>query len=79
MKYFAGCREDHVGRAFEGIEGYPGTDSVRTFSRAELERLLDGRGEALSQSFFASESVGVLYVTLRAECLEDIAAETPAE
>ncbi len=46
---------------------------------SELERLLDGRGEALSQSFSASESGGVLYVTLRAECLEDIAAETPAE
>ena len=46
---------------------------------SELERLLDGRGEALSQSFAASENGGVLYVTLRAECLEDIAAETPAE
>lgn len=37
MKYWAGCKEDHVGTYFEGIEGYPYTDSVRTFSRSELE------------------------------------------
>ena len=28
LKYFAGCREDHVGREFAGIEGYPGIDFV---------------------------------------------------
>lgn len=44
-----------------------------------LEAELDGRGEVLSQSFSARESGGTLYVTLRAECLEDIAAETKAE
>ena len=44
-----------------------------------LEAGLDGRGEVLSQSFSARESGGALYVTLRAECLEDIAAETKAE
>ena len=44
-----------------------------------LEAELDGRGEVLSQSFSARESGGALYVTLRAECLEDIAAETKAE
>ena len=45
----------------------------------ELERLLGDRGEALSQTCCASESGGLLYVTLRAECLEDIAVETRAE
>ena len=44
-----------------------------------LQAELDGRGEVLSQSFSARESGGALYVTLRAECLEDIAAETKAE
>lgn len=29
LKYFAGCREDHVGREFVGIEGYPGIDLSR--------------------------------------------------
>ena len=45
----------------------------------ELERLLGDRGEALSQTCSASERGGMLYVTLRAECLEDIAVETRAE
>lgn len=40
LKYFAGCVEDHKGRAFEGIEGYPNTAGVRTFSKAELEQIL---------------------------------------
>lgn len=44
----------------------------------KLEELLDGRGEPLSHTYTSSESGGVLYVTLRAECLEDI-AETRAE
>ncbi len=39
MKYFAGCREDHTGRYFESIEGYPHQDGPRTFSRKELIRL----------------------------------------
>ena len=52
---------------------------LETQLASELERQLDGRGEALSQSFSAAESGGLLYVTLRAECLEDIAAETKAE
>jgi len=36
IKYFAGCKEDHVGLHFEGIEGYTNTKGVRTFSREEL-------------------------------------------
>ena len=40
LKYFAGRREDHVGREFVGIEGYPGIDFVETFSKLELEQML---------------------------------------
>ena len=39
LKYFAGCREDHVGRNFEGIEGYTLTKRAVTFSREEFENL----------------------------------------
>lgn len=39
MKYFAGCREDHVGKYFAGIENYPEGGGVRTFSRRGLERI----------------------------------------
>lgn len=39
MKYFAGCREDHLGDYFSGIENYPNGGGVRTFSRRGLERI----------------------------------------
>lgn len=39
MKYFAGCREDHLGSYFSGIENYQGKSGVRTFSRRGLERI----------------------------------------
>ncbi len=44
MKYFAGCREDHTGRYYDGIEGYPHGDRVKTFSRAGLMRLFHAAG-----------------------------------
>jgi methyltransferase family protein len=45
LKYLNGAREDHSGRAFEGIQGYPfGTGSPVTWSLRELERLLAGAG-----------------------------------
>ncbi len=39
MKYFAGCREDHLGSYFSGIENYQGGSGVRTFSRRGLEKI----------------------------------------
>ena len=50
LKYFAGCREDHTGGYYSGIEGYPDTDEVRTFSREGLCRLAEGSG--LSCEFY---------------------------
>lgn len=44
MKYWAGCREDHVGYFYEGIEGYANTDGAKTFSKTELERLFKKAG-----------------------------------
>ena len=40
---------------------------------ARLGRRLGEDGEALGLNFSVSESGGLLYVTLRAECREDIA------
>lgn len=39
LKYFAGCKEDHLGNFFSGIENYPDGGGVRTFSRNKLERI----------------------------------------
>ena len=44
MKYFAGCKEDHLGTYFSGIENYEGGGGVRTFSRKGLERIFDRCG-----------------------------------
>lgn len=45
MKYFAGCREDHLGTYFSGIEGYPEGGYVRTFSRNTLEKIFKECGQ----------------------------------
>lgn len=44
LKYFAGAPEDHTEGYFDGIRGYEGNDSVRTFSKGEWEALLDTCG-----------------------------------
>ncbi len=49
------------------------------FLARTLERRLGDRGEVLSAEYTARESGGRLYVTVRAECREDIAGFVPAE
>ncbi len=44
LKYFAGCKEDHVSRYFAGIEGYRSNDGVRTFSKPGLEKIFKKLG-----------------------------------
>ncbi len=44
MKYFAGCKEDHLGTYFSGIENYEDGGGVRTFSRKGLERIFQRCG-----------------------------------
>lgn len=46
MKYFAGCKEDHLGTYFSGIENYAEGGSVRTFSRQGLEKIFAACGAA---------------------------------
>lgn len=51
MKYFAGCKEDHRGDYFSGIENYPEGGPARTFSRRGLEKIFKTCGVA-SYSFY---------------------------
>lgn len=44
LKYWSGAVEDHTGRLFDGIEGYKDNPGVRTFGKAELEKMLHGIG-----------------------------------
>lgn len=45
MKYWAGCREDHLGTFFSGVEDYSEGGGVRTFSRRGLEEIFKDCGE----------------------------------
>ena len=44
LKYFAGCKEDHLGTYFSGIENYEAGGGVRTFSRKGLEKIFASCG-----------------------------------
>lgn len=39
LKYWAGCREDHQGLYFSGLEDYPEDTGVRTFTKRGLEKI----------------------------------------
>ena len=51
LKYWAGCKEDHLGTYFSGLEGYPEGGSARTFSRKGLEEIFKNCGVE-SYSFY---------------------------
>ncbi|MCR4650544.1 MAG: class I SAM-dependent methyltransferase [Lachnospiraceae bacterium] len=44
LKYFAGCREDHLGTFFSSIEMYKDGGGVRTFSKAGFEKMFGKAG-----------------------------------
>ena len=44
LKYWAGCREDHQGFFFSGLEDYPQDTGVRTFTREGLEKICEANG-----------------------------------
>jgi len=44
LKYFAGAKEDHTGKKFDGITGYMNNTNVRTFGKKELKDLLSISG-----------------------------------
>ena len=52
LKYWTGCAEDHTGRLFDGISGYPRTPSPRTFSRKEILSLLSESGFSQTHEYF---------------------------
>lgn len=52
LKYFAGCREDHVSRYFAGVEGYSPEDGVRTFSKNALEKIFESVGVEKYRFFY---------------------------
>lgn len=52
LKYWAGCREDHLGAYFAGIEDYPEGGVVRTFTRDGLLAIAKRCGFSEAQMFY---------------------------
>ncbi len=52
LKYWAGAAEDHTGGFFDGIGGYAGNPGVRTFSKAEITRLLQKAGFTKNEFYY---------------------------
>jgi len=52
LKYFAGCMEDHSGRAFDGLEGYRNGGPAETFSKKELKEMLHESGFVNERFFY---------------------------
>ena len=52
LKYWAGCTEDHFGTLFEGLEGYPTTSGVKTFSRKEMSAILKEAGNLKASWYY---------------------------
>lgn len=44
LKYFAGFKEEHTNQYFTGIDGYVDVDFVETFSKTELESIIQSSG-----------------------------------
>ena len=52
LKYFAGCKEDHLGTYFSGIENYADGGGVRTFGRKGLEKIFAACGVKESHFYY---------------------------
>ena len=52
LKYFAGCKEDHLGTYFSGIENYADGGGVRTFGRKGLEKIFTACGVGESHFYY---------------------------
>jgi O-antigen biosynthesis protein len=42
LKYWLGATEDHFGSPFYGLYGYPANDGIKTFDKAQWDRLIEG-------------------------------------
>lgn len=52
LKYFSGAKEDHLGKLFAGLDGYPGNSTVRTFSKSELINLIHESGLVIGKFYY---------------------------
>ena len=72
MKYFAGCREDHNGYFFEGIEEYSNTNGAKTFSKNTLEKLFSKVGFNKQEFYYPYPDYKFPMAIYSDECLPKI-------
>jgi SAM-dependent methyltransferase len=53
-KYLAGLPEDHTGRPYSGVNGYPGPGAARTFDRPTLSAMLTRAGFPAQRWYYPS-------------------------
>ena len=76
LKYFAGMGEDHTGKPFDGLEGYPSArHNVRTFGRHELDSML-GRHFERTEFYYPFPDYKIPSAVLSEAAIEDIDAAT---
>ncbi|MGI8780688.1 MAG: methyltransferase domain-containing protein [Solirubrobacteraceae bacterium] len=71
LKYFNGAREDHSGRLFDSIQGYPDRSVPVTFSARELDRLLADAGFGSARFFVAHPDYKLATTIVDAEAARD--------
>ena len=52
LKYWAGCKEDHLGTYFSSLEDYPDGGAVRTFTADRLRRIAGSCGYRQAQMYY---------------------------
>ncbi len=52
LKYFAGAKEEHANQFFYGLNGFNDTDIVQTFSKTELEDIINAAGFSKYKFFY---------------------------
>ena len=52
LKYFAGAKEDHTGVLFDGMNGYPGMQKIKTFGKKELSELLVNNSFGINRFYY---------------------------
>ncbi len=70
VKYLAGAPEDHSGKVFHSVEGYPVDGPARTFSRRRLQRLLGESGFATTHVLGAFPDYKLTRIVLDGTLLE---------
>lgn len=71
LKYFNGCSEDHTGKIFWGINDSYLPDTIRTFGKAELQKLIQEAGYDNVEFLYPFPDYKLPQLLLREESLND--------